>query len=59
MFILEVEAPELSEGDHGVQVQGQVVHIEVHVPLPLSNSTERDARLSEASVQVVQGVELV
>ena len=59
VFILEVEAPELREGDHGVQVQGQVVHVQVHVPLPLRHAAQRDARLSEASIQVIQGVELV
>ena len=59
VFILEVEAPELREGDHGVQVQGQVVHVQVHVPLPLRHAAQRDARLGEASIQVIQGVELV
>ena len=59
VFILEVEAPELREGDHGVQVQGQVVHVQVHVPLPLRHAAQRDARLGKASVQVIQRVELV
>ena len=56
MFILNVQAPELCEGDHCVQ--GQVVYVQAHVPLSLGDAAQGDAWLGEAPVQVVQGVEL-